>query len=684
MIKYIDELGNERTMAEVTDTSGLAVQEDLENMNNELTAAIRRISNLGKHVGTFDTFAVLPYNVSAFLPLVPTVNDWANIRIDETQGNSVTRYIINDIANDGTITWQFDIIFGTDATGAMALVPSATEGQIAVFDNDGQVEGADNSVLISDNAGNVMTLGTDGGLHVPAAPNASAVIPGVVRVQQGNGLGFGAGADSNRLQMDLATLSNAGAMSTADKRFFERVSVSVPLDSFVPRLDFVQYFQSVPLGTVTQLEWPLQMASSEPEDGSYQMVQEGTSRAIRVNAIQDWVGVDVLQRSGIIFNAGDRLRVSVFCEQENQILLNSDNSGWRPLQDSVPITPANTLINITHILTQDDVVAINANTPEPSFRIRGNRPNASFRITGINVERPEVQTLPLGLSTLTQWARSAFTNVVPASTSNNSIRLRRNAGGVTSDTDLPFAIGGTDANRRAGIMSGADKQLLDAGGIPPRPTGMGVLVPGANLSGSQQWSGTLNRGWYRVVLRGAGGGSGSGISSPTSTSSSAGGEGGFVDTMFYVPYNNVGVRLFSGSAGANAVASLGNVSGGGGGGGAVINLAQLGILIFATGGGGGGGSSSAGGAGIGGSFGGVNNGGQSGTGFISSGSGWGGGLASSHGLRGGGGGIGGDGGGISIGTVDVAGRHGGNNINDNLGGGTNAGVNGTAQLFSFQ
>ena len=177
MIKYIDELGNERTMAEVTDTSGFAVREDLESVNNELTAAIRNISNLGKHVGTFDTFSVLPYKASAFSPLVPTANDWINIRRDETQGNGTTRYIIDSIAGDGTIAWAFDIVYDTDVTGKMDLVPDASEGQLAVFDNNGQVTGANNEVLVSSDTDNGLTIGSDGGLKSSVVPVASDDYP---------------------------------------------------------------------------------------------------------------------------------------------------------------------------------------------------------------------------------------------------------------------------------------------------------------------------------------------------------------------------------------------------------------------------------------------------------------------------------------------------------------------------
>ena len=218
MLKYIDELGIERTIAEVTDTSSFATIETLESVNNELTAAVRRISNLGKHVGTFDTFAVLPYNVSAFLPLVPTVNDWISIRQDENNQNATTRYIIENIEPDGTITWSFDIVFVTDITGKMDIVPSANEGQIAIFDDNGQVTGANNDVLISSDSNNRLTIGSDGGLVSPIIPITDAVTPGIIRVQAGNGLNLGAGANSDRLEMNTVVADgNAGAMTGADK-----------------------------------------------------------------------------------------------------------------------------------------------------------------------------------------------------------------------------------------------------------------------------------------------------------------------------------------------------------------------------------------------------------------------------------------------------------------------------------
>ena len=90
--------------------------------DGELEAAIQGIGNMGKRAGTFDTFAGLPVNVSELAPKVPTVNDFANVRADETQGGATTRYVIDAIAVDGTITWGFDIVYSMDLTGLEAKV----------------------------------------------------------------------------------------------------------------------------------------------------------------------------------------------------------------------------------------------------------------------------------------------------------------------------------------------------------------------------------------------------------------------------------------------------------------------------------------------------------------------------------------------------------------------------------
>ena len=159
---------------------------------------------------SFDTLADLPGAVSSFLPLVPTPNDFVNIRNDENHDNATTRYIITQ--TDPAMKYGFDIILNTDATGAMALVPGANQGDIAIFDTEGQVENIPVSDLISP-SGNTLIVDGNGLLRVPPTPLASGIVNGVLRVANGSGLNFVNG----NLSMNLASNLESGAMSAEDK-----------------------------------------------------------------------------------------------------------------------------------------------------------------------------------------------------------------------------------------------------------------------------------------------------------------------------------------------------------------------------------------------------------------------------------------------------------------------------------
>ena len=141
---------------------------------------IESLSNLGRHAGTFDTRAELPTTIEGFsitcspgdmithppgdfITLPPgdlitrppgdfitrppddmiahssdhmitrppgsfiTVNDFVNVREDETQGDATTRYIISEI-NSGLITYTFDIAYNTDISGKADNTGSITVG----------------------------------------------------------------------------------------------------------------------------------------------------------------------------------------------------------------------------------------------------------------------------------------------------------------------------------------------------------------------------------------------------------------------------------------------------------------------------------------------------------------------------------------------------------------------------
>jgi hypothetical protein len=140
--------------------------------------------------------------------------------------------------------------------------------------------------------------------------------------------------------------------------------------------------------------------------------------------------------------------------------------------------------------------------------------------------------------------------------------------------------------------------------IGNKPTGDGTIVTNGNLSGNQTQTLTLNKGWYRVVLKAGGGSNGS--------SSGTAGAGGSLTSYFYVPYNGVSAKLMSGAGGSGANGGIGGdgsgnganggQSNGGGGGASVLDIAELGILFITTGGGAGGTTNS---GGVGGSYGGI-------------------------------------------------------------------------------
>lgn len=114
---------------------------------DDLDNRIEALENMGSYVGTFDTYALVPNNKSGFSQI--TVNDYINVRADENHSNLTTRYIATAInKTTGVITWAYDITYTTDISGKMDKVKSATNTNLAVFDNVGQVQ--DSGKKVSD------------------------------------------------------------------------------------------------------------------------------------------------------------------------------------------------------------------------------------------------------------------------------------------------------------------------------------------------------------------------------------------------------------------------------------------------------------------------------------------------------------------------------------------------------
>lgn len=105
---------------------------------SDLEDRIEGLENLGQYVGTFDKKADIPTNVSSFDNI--TLNDFINIRADESKNNLPTRYIAKNInRNTGEITWEYDISFSSDISGKVDKVVGYTD-YIPRFTSDGNIE----------------------------------------------------------------------------------------------------------------------------------------------------------------------------------------------------------------------------------------------------------------------------------------------------------------------------------------------------------------------------------------------------------------------------------------------------------------------------------------------------------------------------------------------------------------
>jgi hypothetical protein len=119
-------------------TGDIDRQVDLYGALGDLGGRISRVATLGHYAGSFPTHASLPANVNAFSPIVPTINDFATVRVDETQDGATTRHIMTAVGPEGGITWTYDISYTTDISGKMSLETAATAGHLAIFNIDGQ------------------------------------------------------------------------------------------------------------------------------------------------------------------------------------------------------------------------------------------------------------------------------------------------------------------------------------------------------------------------------------------------------------------------------------------------------------------------------------------------------------------------------------------------------------------
>jgi len=160
-------------------------EDDISDLQTGLSNTVARVAsleNLGQFAGSFDNFATaqaagnttMPTNISGFADI--TVNDFATVRADETNGGAVTRYIASAIDGvTGDITWIYDITYSTDATGKMDLVSGADGGNLLAVDTNGQA--VDSGKALSDFAAAAQGAKADTALQaadIDATPTQSS------------------------------------------------------------------------------------------------------------------------------------------------------------------------------------------------------------------------------------------------------------------------------------------------------------------------------------------------------------------------------------------------------------------------------------------------------------------------------------------------------------------------------
>jgi hypothetical protein len=149
----------------------------------ELVAKISLLESLGSYVGTFDTYALVPTNISGFTQGI-TINDFVNVRADSSHNGDCTRYIASAInSSTGAITWTYDITLsgagGVDITGKADKVASATNGNLAGLNASGNLTDSGSKPSDFTSVTNFNTHTSDSVMHVSASERSSwnAMVP---------------------------------------------------------------------------------------------------------------------------------------------------------------------------------------------------------------------------------------------------------------------------------------------------------------------------------------------------------------------------------------------------------------------------------------------------------------------------------------------------------------------------
>jgi len=176
------------------------------------------------------------------------------------------------------------------------------------------------------------------------------------------------------------------------------------------------------------------------EQVAFEIVRGQSGNALRVNAVLDWVGFD-LMHSGFDFRAGDFIRVAGTALTDAQMLLNTYHAGWRSLGSYISVQAGNTFL-FERTLTQADVnnILANTGTQPQSIRIRANATGTEFIVSEITVGR--FATDDGGhLGQILNLSGQVWDSETAPVTGNRQVTSSVGGSGVITNGQLSFTVG---------------------------------------------------------------------------------------------------------------------------------------------------------------------------------------------------------------------------------------------------
>ena len=196
-----------------------------ENINNRIDS----LENLGRFIGSFDTFNDLPANTSYF-EISVFVNNFATVINDEAHNGLTTRYIITEISEYGDITWEYNMTYNTDVSGKQdAIIATGVNNVLTAPDTIGGQPGT----RAIGTANGIATLGEDGRVPYSQLPDTefdiSTIASTTTPLMDGTATVGNENAFSRGNHRHPSDLSRAGFLGNED----DANIINLPIGSYI-------------------------------------------------------------------------------------------------------------------------------------------------------------------------------------------------------------------------------------------------------------------------------------------------------------------------------------------------------------------------------------------------------------------------------------------------------------------